>query len=149
MSPNAGDISSGTEDEGYNIPEITHSVVFKCIGAHKEIEVLALASKNIDIGKKVSVKLKPEPDNPYDNRAIAFICQTEENAEWKRIGYVVREAADEVLAVLNANKILSITFDWIKYIVHFKNRGWYAGIKITRNGEWSQQVLQSRATSYN
>ena len=62
---------------------------------------------------------------------------------------MVREAADEVLAVLNANEILSITFDWIKYIVHFKNKGWYAGIKIARNGEWSQQVLRSRATSYN
>ena len=75
-------MSSGTEDdedEGYNIPEITHSVIFKCIGAHKEIEyqeMLALASKNIDNGKNVSVKIKPEPDNPYVNRAVAFICQT-------------------------------------------------------------------------
>ena len=127
-------------------------MLFLNVLVHTKIEyqeILALASKNIDNGKNVSVKLKPEPDNPYDNRAVAFICQTEENAEWKRIGYVVREAADEVLAVLNANKILNITFKWIKYIVHFKSRGWYAVVKITRNGEWSQQVLRSRATSYN
>ena len=94
------------------------------------------------------MKLKPEPENPYDNKAVAFICQADENAEWKRIGYVVREAADEVLTALNANKILNISFEWIKYIVYFRNRGWYAGIKITRSGEWPQQVLLSRATSY-
>ena len=62
MSPNAcdvssgteDDVSSGTEDDGYNIPETTHSVIFKCIGAHKETEyqeILAMVSKNIDNGK--------------------------------------------------------------------------------------------------
>ena len=83
-----GCLRPGTKDDGDDIPEITHSVVFKCIGAHKEMEyqeILALANKNFNDGKRVSVKLKPELDNPYDNKAVAFICQTEENAEWKRI----------------------------------------------------------------
>ena len=48
-------------------------------------EILALANKNLNDGKRVSVKLKQELDNPYDNKAVAFICQTDENAEWKRI----------------------------------------------------------------
>lgn len=96
--------------------------------------------------EKVLVKLKPE--NLFDNKAVALICQTDETAEWRRIGYVVREAADEVLAVLNANKILNTSFELIKYIVHFRNGGWYAGIKIPKSGEWSQEVLQSRETSY-
>lgn len=110
MSPTIDDVSSGTEEDN-DIPEITHGVVFKCIGAHKEMdyqETLALVSRNLNSGKTVSVKLKPEPDNPYDNNAIAFICQTDENAKWKRIGHVVREAAAEVLSILNTKKILKI-----------------------------------------
>ena len=99
-------------------------------------------------GKTVSVELKPEPNNPHDSNAVAFICQPDEGAEWKRIGYVVREAAVEVLSAINTKRILNVKFAWIKFLPYFKNRGWYAGIKITRNGEWSQQVVRSRATDY-
>ena len=110
MSTTAGDASSdGQEDD--SVPEITHSVIFKCIGVHKEIEyqdTLALASRNRNDGKTVSVKLKPEPDNPYDTNTVVFVCQTDENTEWKRIGYVVREAASEVLSVIN-NKNYSVS----------------------------------------
>ncbi|XP_065894132.1 uncharacterized protein [Dysidea avara] len=149
LSPTA-DISSNTEEDD-SVPEITHSVVFKCIGVHKDMEyqdTLALASRNKNDGKTVSVKLKPEPDNPHDTNAVAFMCQADEGAEWKRIGYVVREAASEVLGVINAKKIINVRFRWIKFLPYFKNRGWYAGIIITRNGEWSRQVLRSRATDY-
>ena len=31
-----GCLRPGTKDDGDDIPEITHSVVFKCIGAHNE-----------------------------------------------------------------------------------------------------------------
>jgi len=93
-------------------------------------------------------RLKPEPDNPYDNNAVAFICQTNENAEWKRIGYVVKEVASEILGVINAKNVLNVKFAWIKYLSYYKSRGWYTGIMITRSGEWSQQVLLSRATDY-
>ena len=66
-------------------------------------------------GKAVSVKLNPEPDNPCGNNAMAFICKADENAEWKRIGYVVGEVASEVLGAINAKKILEVTLAWIKY----------------------------------
>ena len=42
-----------------------------------------------EVGENVSVKLEPEPDNPYDSQAISFMCRT--GGVWKRIGYVVRE----------------------------------------------------------
>ena len=32
-------------------------------------------------------------------------------------------------------------------VVHFGSPGWYAGIRIQRNGEWSLGVLHSRATT--
>ena len=77
------------EDEEDTIPEITHTVVFKCIGAHKERqyqETLALASRKLKDNSKVQDKLQPEPepDNRYDAKAIAFMCNINE-AGWIRI----------------------------------------------------------------
>ena len=124
-------------------------MIFKCIGAHKESEYqdqLELAKKNLKDGNSVAVKLNPEPDNPYDSKAIAFLCKIDDG-EWKRIGYVVKEAANDVHAALNAaHKVLKVAFDWIRF-KFYHPPGWYAGIRITKSGEWSQQVLLSRSAS--
>ena len=60
-------------DEGkeVTISEITHTVVFKYIGAHKERqyqETLTLASQKLKEKFKVQVKLQLEPDNRYDSK---------------------------------------------------------------------------------
>ena len=81
-----------------------------------------------------------------DARAVAFMCHV--NKEWERIGYVVQEALDDVHSAMDEKKILDVRFDWIKYVVHFKRPGWYAGIIITKSGEWSQIVLRSQANSF-
>ena len=145
-TPNDGSSSSSSDE----IPTITHTVVFKCIGVTKEKkyqDTLKYAKKRLDDdGVKLPVKLQPEPGNKWDSKAIAFMCQ--DNLGWQRIGYVVREVTDEVHQAINNGKILDVTFDWIKYRVHFSTPGWYAGIRITLNGEWSLNVQRSRATTY-
>jgi len=45
-------------------------------------------------GANVSVKIEPEPTNPYDSKAICFKCFV--GGLWCRIGYIVREVLDEV-----------------------------------------------------
>ena len=102
--------------------------------------------KKLNDGSPVAVKLNPEPDNQQDSKAIAFVCKIEDG-EWKRIGYIVREVIDDVQAALDAQKILSVSFDWIRFKTYFKSPGWYAGIKITKNGEWFQQVILSSSNS--
>ena len=94
----------------------------------------------------VAVKLQKEPENKKDSHAVAFMCKV--GTVWERIGYVVKEALDEVHKVMDDDKILCVQFDWVKYVPHYKNPGWYAGIKITRDGEWSQTVLRSRSTRF-
>ena len=161
-STDASSVGSGESDESstnldsdndaaaeISIPVITHSVVFKCIGNLKELqyqEVLALTNKKRKEGVHMPVKLEREPSNLVDARAIAIMCSV--NDTWKRIGYIVKEALDDVHTAIEENKILNVQFDWIKYMVHFKKPGWYAGIMITRDGEWSQTVLHSRANSF-
>ena len=129
------------------VPPITHSVVFKCIGANKEKryqELLALASKKLKDGQTVPVQLKKEPTNCFDSRAIAFMCKADK--EWERIGYVVSEALPDVHNAMDADKILAVRFDRIMVKVYYKNPGWYAGIIITLNGTWSKTVCQSCST---
>jgi len=147
-SPN---VSTSSESDDDSIPSITHAVIFKCIGVHKERryqDVLSEASRKLDDGDNVPVKLYPEPDNPVDSKAIAFMCQITGSA-WERIGYAVSEVLDELHEAMSRGKIISVSFDYIRYSVHFSKPGWYAGIRIARSGEWSSTVLRSRAASYN
>ena len=65
----------------FDVPLITHSVIFKCIGHLKESryqEVLASAKKKMAQGIDVPVKIVKEPHNPVDARAIAFMCCVDE-----------------------------------------------------------------------
>ena len=59
--------SSDSEDV---VPNITHTVIFKCIGATKEHryqELLGLAKQKKSVGETVPVKLEKEPSNPIDS----------------------------------------------------------------------------------
>ena len=126
------------------VPSITHTVIFKCIGATKEHryqELLALAKQKKSTGETVPVKLEKEPSNPIDSHAIAFMCKADK--QWERIGYVVKEALPDVHKAIDDDKIIKVFFDWIRYIVYFKPPGLYAGIAITKNGSWSKTVTQS------
>ena len=52
------------------VPEITHSAVFKCIGVNKEHryqEIVAVASRQLRDGETVPVRLTKEPHNPTCN----------------------------------------------------------------------------------
>ncbi len=107
---------------------------------------LSKVSELLSNGQVVPVQLSKEPDNEYDSQAIAFQCQLE--SHWRRIGYVVKEALPDVHDALNKKKIVSINFDWVKYLVNWSKSGpgFYAGIKILLNGKWPVQVWHCRST---
>ena len=128
-----------------SVMHLTHSLVFKCIGSTKVPhyqDALLKAAHLIDEGKTVPIRVRPEPDNPVDSKAIAFECNLE--SEWKIIGYIVREALDAVHDALNKHTITEIKVDWIKYIVHWSRSGpgWYAGVRITKEGKWPKEAIR-------
>ena len=94
-------------------------------------------------GQEVPVKIVPEPDNQYDSKAIMFQCKLDN--KWHKIGYIVREALDDVHRALEQKKIISVKFAWAKYLVVWMGSepGYYAGINIARNGEWSRKVCRA------
>lgn len=127
-------------------PDITtsikHTLRFKCIRSTKELryqEALADISLKLKNGD-VPVDLFLEPNNPFDAKAIAFKCEI--GGSWKKIGYIVKEALDEVHKALKSNLVLSVKFGWVKFKMNWYKSGfgWYAGIDITKIGEWSSST---------
>ena len=72
-------------------------------------DILLAARDLLDSGGNVRVELVPEPDNPKDNRAIAFRCLI--NDKWHIFGYMyVSEVLDEVHTAITLHEIINITF---------------------------------------
>lgn len=130
--------------------EAEDKVRFKCIGVTRDVSYqscLKEVNSQLMEGKYVPVRLVPEPDNPYDSRAINFQCEL--NKKWKIIGYVVKELCDAVHEALSENKIVSTEFAWVKYkVLHTTGPGYYAAIDITRKGNWPPRVHSCSNTMF-
>ena len=79
-------------------------------------ETLRLVAFKLKDKKEVVVLMSPEPTNPVDAHAIAFQCKL--NDKLHRIGYVLREALDDVHDAFQRKKIVTVQFEWVKYIIH-------------------------------
>ena len=125
--------------------QVTHTITFKCMGSAKEDryqESLKQISELRNNEVEVLCRIKPEPNNPYDSKAIAFECKID--GSWKVIGYIVREVLNEVHQALVAKKIVEVYIDWVKFKV-WRSMGWYAGINITRVGQWSKTIVHCQS----
>ena len=88
---------------------MTHRVAFKCIGCTKELhyhKTLAQVSSLFKMGNAVKC-------NPVDARAITFKCHVDNN--WQGVGYVVKEALEEVHDVMQSSLLVRAGFEWVKY----------------------------------
>ena len=113
-----------TETSMVCVSNANYTVTFKCIGSVRDVacqEALCTARDRLQEGFTVQVRLNPEPHNRFDSEAIAFQCNLD--GQWKRIGYVVREALSEVHAALSDSSITDVKFSWIKYIVNWTRSG--------------------------
>ena len=55
---------------------VNHSVVFKCLKELRYQEILAEVLRKMILGETIPVDLRREPKiNPFDSRAIAFVCK--------------------------------------------------------------------------
>lgn len=126
---------------------MTHTLTFKCMGSTKEQRyqnILRQVSQILCTDAVVPCRITKEPGNPIDSRAIAFECNID--GKWQIIGYVVKEALEEVHQAIEAKKILEVAIDWVKFQLFWRAPGWYAGIKITREGKWSSVAMQSQSS---
>jgi len=135
------DADQSSEECSLKSPLATHTVTFKCIGTtHNSVsqQVLQKVSGLLHKGEK---DIFPEPDNPYDCKAIVFKCFLD--GWWKRIGYIVREALANVHSARRNRKIAGVAFSWAKYLVTWPGSGpgYYASINISIYGMWPPAVF--------
>ena len=128
---------------------VVDTVRFKVIGAtrdKKHQDALEAANEAVRSGEEVHVSLKKEPKNPVDSMAIALMCYVQK--KWQRIGYIVREALDDVHEAISDNSIKAVKLAWVKFRIdiHGSGPGFYAGVDITRQGKWSSAVHASAST---
>ena len=119
------------------------------MGTNKTVqsqEILAESARRLKKGEPLEIRLRVESNNPKDSRAIAFDCKLE--SDWKLVGYVVHEALDGVHYAIDKGLIVSVAFDWIRFITHWSHSGpgWYCGIRISRKGEWPKEIVQCSST---
>lgn len=124
-----------------------HTVTFKVIGnlrEHSYQTTLRKVSEYMYDEKHVEVWLMPEPDNPVDKHAIAFMCSIDDKDQ--RIGYVVRECLQDVHEALSRGLICKTEFAWCRYRSFRGRLGWYAAVNVTLKGKWSNAVVRSSST---
>ena len=126
---------------------VFHTITFKCIGCTRDtkyqktleaINELRHTGTNLE---DISCRIMSEPENPQE--AITFQCFI--SNDWQTIGYVVREALNEVHVAISNHKIASVRLKWVKYTIYWKTPAWYAGIDIVRVGKWPRHVLLSQS----
>lgn len=105
-----------------------------------------MVAKSLEVDQycDVPVELVPEAMNPYDKKAIAFVCIIDKKQH--RIGYIVRECLDAVHDALSSNVVKSAKFVWCKYRTFNGHLGFYAAVNITKFGNWPNVVYRSRST---
>ena len=115
-------------------------VKFKCTGANKDPNAQSmlqmLAELDNDELRKVDVKC-------VDAKEISFVAF--HNGTRQRIGYVVREAVDDVHTALKNDQIEKISFDCVKYRIKWvlSGPGYYTAVNTTKVGKWSPVVHKS------
>lgn len=69
-----GDQSDREED----VPDVPHTIVFKCIGTSRDSHsqlILQTVRNVIASGGMAPVRMRPEPTNVFDSKAIMFECE--------------------------------------------------------------------------
>ena len=91
----ANDGGHETDPKSFESTQVTHTVMFKCIGCtceHQYQETLALAHQLLKQNTDLPVRLFHEENNHYNSRALAIQCQPDGDDEF---GYIVKEALEE------------------------------------------------------
>lgn len=132
------------EESSDSHKDIRHSLPFKVLGTcHSTCRQDALEeaySYLHEYNRPVFAKLEHEPDNPFDNNAIAVFVQT--NAEYKKVGYIASELTKYVLPHLHESEF-DVSVKHIRFCTNFWRVGYYITLELSRQGLWNKEVIKA------
>ena len=122
--------------------EIEHTVPFKVLGAaYKERQIiLKNAYECLENNKDVQAQLQPEPENDYDQHAIAVLINC--GGGWNKVGYIAKELTSDIHPIIERNNI-NVTVARIRFRVNYLLVGFYITLNITKKGPWSSKVVKA------
>lgn len=141
--PPEREISDDAISEALVSPSI-HTAMFNCIGCTREVEYHVF--HNFAPWEKLWNQTYARTWQPiWLHNTIAFVCRVDE--KWQKIGYAIKEVLGDLHNAIESNTIIDVSIEWIKYkyVIYWQTLGWYAGINITRKGEWSNTFLHSQS----
>lgn len=122
----------------------SHCLPFKVLGQCYTAERQKALQESYEYlyenNRPVFVKLKAEPDNPYDRNAIAVYIMA--SSEYKKVGYLAQELTQFVHPLLN-DPSLGVSVKKIRLCTTFLMIGFYLTIEITRKGFWEKAVVKA------
>ena len=86
------------------------------------------------------VKLRKEPDNLYDQNAIAVYIMA--SSDYKKVGYIARELTKFVHPLLS-DPSFEVSVNKIRFSTTFLMIGFYLTIDITKTGVWEKAVVKA------
>ena len=90
--------------------------------------------------KPVQAKLQQEPDNDYDQHAIAVFINY--HSGWEKVGYIAKELTSDLHPFLERNN-LKTTVAHIRFRVNYLQVGYLLTLNITKQGPWSKNVVKA------
>ena len=90
--------------------------------------------------KDVQAQLQPEPENDYDQHAIAVLINC--GGGWNKVGYIAKELTSDIHPIIERNNI-KVTVARIRFRVNYLLVGFYITLNITKKGPWSSKVVKA------
>ena len=132
----ADDNNSSDEDSNeYPVP-------FKVLGvAYKRRQTYPKkAYENLEQEQEVMAKLQQEPENDYDQNAIAVLINF--GSGWNKVGYIAKELTSELQPLID-NGNIKVNVPQIRFRVNYLQVGYDLTINISRTGQWSKKVVMA------
>jgi hypothetical protein len=138
----ARDVALETSDNTVDM-DTKHTLPFKVLGTCHSTErqkVLECAFELMENNRHVFVKLQHEPDNPYDDNAVAVLLQTD--VEFELVGYIARELTKYVRPCL-MDPDFHAEVRCVRFRTTYMLVGFYITIDLTKKGFWHNDVVKA------
>ena len=124
-----------SDDAEYTVPFKVLGVAYKGRQTH-----LKKAYESLEEEKEVMAKLQPEPDNDYDQNAIAVLINF--GSGWNKVGYIAKELTRELHPLID-NDSIKVNVAHILFRVNYLQVGYYITLNISKKGPWSNKVVKA------